>query len=83
MHDIERTDTSDTTMADAFARAGFDTTTVIETDDGDDDGPRAQSQTAIACEQAALFGATPERDEFDNLRALLHCPGSLKIVLVA
>ena len=67
MHDIERTDTSDTTMADAFARAGFDTDTVIETDDGgEDDGPRAQSQTAIACEQAALFGATPERDEFDT-----------------
>ena len=67
MHDIERTDTSDTTMADAFARAGFDTDTVIETvDDGDDDGPRAQSQTAIACEQAALFGATPERDELDT-----------------
>ena len=67
MHDIERTHTSDTTMADAFARAGFDTDTVIETvDGGDDDGPRAQSQTAIACEQAALFGATPERDEFDT-----------------
>ncbi len=63
MLDIERTDTSDTTMADAFARAGFDTDTVIESDDGD--GPHAQSQTAIACGQAALFGATPERDEFD------------------
>ena len=24
------------------------------------------SQTAIACEQAALFGATPGPDEFDN-----------------
>ena len=24
------------------------------------------SQTAMACEQAALFGATPGRDEFDN-----------------
>ena len=59
------TDRIDTTMADAFAQAGFDTTTVIETDDDGDDGPRAQSQTAIACEQAQLFGATPERDEFD------------------
>ena len=59
------TDRIDTTMADAFAQAGFDTTTVIETGDADDDGPRAQSQTAIACEQAQLFGATPERDEFD------------------
>ena len=26
----------------------------------------ATSQTAMACEQAALFGTTPERDEFDN-----------------
>ena len=24
------------------------------------------SQTAMACEQAALFGATPGPDEFDN-----------------
>ena len=24
------------------------------------------SQTAMACEQGALFGATPGRDEFDN-----------------
>ena len=24
------------------------------------------SQTAMACEQAALFGATPGQDEFDN-----------------
>ena len=24
------------------------------------------SQTAMACEQAALFGATPGSDEFDN-----------------
>ena len=24
------------------------------------------SQTAMACDQAALFGATPDPDEFDN-----------------
>ena len=63
MSDIERTDTSDTTMAHAFAQAGFDfDATAIETGD---DGPREESQTAIACEHAQLFGATPERDEFD------------------
>ena len=64
MSDIERTDTSDTTMAHAFAQAGFDfdATAAIETDD---DGPREESQTAIACEHAQLFGATPERDELD------------------
>ncbi len=27
---------------------------------------QAQSVTATVCDQAALFGATPERDEFDN-----------------
>ena len=27
---------------------------------------RNQSITATVCEQAALFGATPERDEFDT-----------------
>ncbi len=61
MTDIDRTDT---TMGHAFAQAGFDfdATAVIETGD---DGPREESQTAIACEHAQLFGATPERDEFD------------------
>ena len=28
--------------------------------------PQAQSVTATVCEQAALFGATPDRDEFDT-----------------
>ena len=58
------TDSTDTTMANAFAQAGFDFEATAA-DDSDDDGPRAQSPTAIVCEQAKLYGATPERDEFD------------------
>ena len=60
------TDSTDTTMAHAFAQAGFDfdATAAIETGE-DGDAPRALSPTAIACEQAQLYGATPERDEFD------------------
>ena len=60
------THSNDTTMAHAFAQAGFDfdATAAIETGE-DDDAPRALSPTAIACEQAQLYGARPERDEFD------------------
>ena len=40
------------------------------------------SQTAMACEQAALFGATPGPDEFDNREIWneeeVLCPGSRK-----
>ncbi len=56
---------NDTAMADAFARAGF----VLDTPTADDDGSdecRAASPTAAVCESAALFGATPDRDEPDT-----------------
>ena len=59
------TNSTDTTMAHAFAQAGFDFDATASIETGDDDGPRAQSPTAIICEQARLYGATPERDEFD------------------
>ena len=60
------THSTDTTMAHAFAQAGFDFDATAAIDTGeDDDAPRALSPTAIACEQAQLYGATPERDEFD------------------
>ena len=64
---------TDTAMADAFAAAGFDTGSLdapmIETPDHGDDGrepEHAASATAMACEAAALYGATPGRDEFDS-----------------
>ena len=60
------TNSTDTTMANAFAQAGFDFDATALIDTGEDgDAPRALSPTAIACEQAQLYGATPERDEFD------------------
>ena len=38
----------------------------------------AQSVTATVCENAALYGAAPERDEFDNLlpKGVIAFPGS-------
>ncbi len=33
----------------------------------------AQSATAIVCDNAALFGATPERDEFDTRERTCGC----------
>ena len=65
--------TTDTAMADAFAAAGihtaFDAGTVeTAIDHGDDERQpeHAASATAMACEAAALYGATPGRDEFDS-----------------
>ena len=63
---------TETAMADAFAQAGFDTGSLdapmIETADSDDEREpeHAASATAMACEAAAMFGATPGRDEFDT-----------------
>ena len=52
-------------MADAFAKAGIDTTTCDHT--GDDREPgHAASPTAAACDAAKLYGATPDPDEPDN-----------------
>ena len=52
-------------MADAFAKAGIDTTTGDDT--GDDREPgHAASPTAAACDAARLYGATPDPDEPDN-----------------
>ena len=70
------THSNDTTMAHAFAQAGFDFDATLETGD-DGDAPRALSQTAIACEQAQLYGATPGPDEFDN-RPLWEAPHRMK-----
>ena len=68
---------TDTTMANAFAQAGFDFDATASIETGDDDAPRALSQTAIACEQAQLYGATPGPDEFDN-RPLWEAPHRMK-----
>ena len=60
---------TDTAMADAFASAGFEIAEpVIETaNHGDDEREpeHAASPTAAVCDHAAMFGATPDRDEFD------------------
>ena len=60
---------NDTAMAAAFASAGFEIAApAVETLDRDDDGPEPEheaSATAAVCDHAAMFGAAPERDEFD------------------
>ena len=78
---------TDTAMADAFASAGIDTGSLdapmIEVSDlfgQSDDGhepEHAASATAMACEAAALHGATPGPDEFDN-RPLWEAPDRIK-----
>ena len=57
--------TSETAMTEAFARAGFDIAepAIAAGDEGDE--RHAASATAAVCDHAALFGAAPERDEFD------------------
>ena len=61
MNRFDNTETADTTMADAFAKAGFDGST------GDDREPgHTASPTAAVCELARLHGATPGPDEPDN-----------------
>ncbi len=59
--------TNDTVMSDAFARAGFDADTLDRNHAGDtgSEERHAASATAAVCEHAALYGATPERGEFD------------------
>ena len=63
MHDIEST-----AMADAFAHAACDTGTLDSPDsqeDHDGEERHGASPTNTVCEQARLYGATPERGEFD------------------
>ena len=71
---------TDTAMADAFASAGIETAldartveTAADTGDDDREPEHAASATAMACEVAALYGATPGPDEFDN-RPLWEAP---------
>ena len=57
---------SETAMTEAFARAGFAIAgpAIVAGDEGDE--RHAASATAAVCEHAALFGAAPERGEFDT-----------------
>ena len=57
---------SETAMAEAFARAGFDIAETVVVDADDTEERHAASATAAVCEHAALFGAAPERGEFDT-----------------
>ena len=83
------TRSNDSAMADAFAEAGIDTGSLDahaagtpdlfgQTGSDDEREPEhAASATAIACEAAAMFGATPGPDEFDN-RPLWEAPERIK-----
>ena len=55
---------TETAMAAAFASAGFEIAQPATGDEGEE--PRAASATAAVCEHAALYRATPDRDEFDT-----------------
>ena len=66
MSDNDGSETADTAMSRAFARAGY---TVPGADAPSDDGPEPRhyaSPTAAICDHAALYGATPEPGEPDN-----------------
>ena len=66
MSDSDGTDTAETAMSNAFARAGY-TVPGMETSSGDGPEPRHYaSPTAAICDHAALYGATPEPGEPDN-----------------
>ena len=65
MNRIDNTQTADTTMANAFAKAGFDGADFNNTGDEREPGHTA-SPTAAVCELARLHGATPGPDESDN-----------------
>ena len=56
---------SETAMAEAFARAGFDIAEPAILAEDDSEERHAASATAAVCDHAALFGAAPERGEFD------------------
>ena len=66
MSDSDGTETGETAMSSAFARAGY-TDPGIDTPAGDEGEPRHYSSpTAAICDHAALYGATPGPDEPDN-----------------
>ena len=65
MNRFDNTQTADTTMTHAFAKAGFDASTGDDTADDREPG-HAASPTAAVCELARLHGATPGPDEPDN-----------------
>ena len=65
MNTFHSTKTADTTMADAFAKAGFNGADFNNT--GDDREPEhTASPTAAICDHARRHGATPGPDEPDN-----------------
>ena len=57
---------SETAMTEAFARAGFEIAepAIVAEDEGEE--RHAASATDAVCEHAALFGAAPEKGEFDS-----------------
>ena len=66
MSDSDGTESAETAMSNAFARAGY---TVPGADTPSEDGPEPRhyvSPTAAICDHAALYGATPGPDEIDN-----------------
>ena len=66
MSDSDGTETAETAMSNAFARAGY-TVPGIETPAEDGSEPRHYaSPIAAICDHAALYGATPGPDEIDN-----------------
>ena len=90
MRDTAYTDEDPTAMKIAFDRAGFHQASpaALERPDLPEPGPpytdipafsAGSSATAAVCEQAALFGVTPDPDEFDN-RPLWEAPDRIKTV---
>ena len=65
MNTFDNTQAADTTMAHAFAKAGFDGSTGDDTADDREPGHTA-SPTAAVRELARRHGATPGPDEPDN-----------------
>ena len=66
MSDSDGTESADTAMSNAFARAGY-TVPGMETSSDDGSEPRHYaSPTAAISDHAALYGATPGPDEPDN-----------------
>ena len=69
----------DAPAADLFAQAGIDAGSLATDSDDGQEPEHAASATAMACEAAALYGATPGPDEYDN-RPLWEAPDRTKTV---